>query len=172
VANSTVRDPRQHPDAIIPDLATNNVYKFSKDQVAFVYGSIWKQRYFTKVGDDYFPLPVQWEVVNKKWATGGLLSIPATICIDRRARFAMAAIRSATIFTQGKWPSGTSAANAATAPEATTLHIPHAATSLIRHTWITSPLAIVAFSAIRKDSHFQTQSKASIAIGLLAITGD
>jgi hypothetical protein len=27
---------------------------------------MWKQRYFTKVGDDYFPLPVQWEVVNKK----------------------------------------------------------------------------------------------------------
>jgi predicted CXXCH cytochrome family protein len=63
-----VRDPRQHPDAIIPDLVTNNVYKFSKDQVAFVYGSIWKQRYFTKVGDEYFPLPVQWEVVNKKWS--------------------------------------------------------------------------------------------------------
>ena len=65
---NVVRDPRQHPDAIIPDLATNNVYKFSKDQVAFVYGSIWKQRYFTKVGDDYFPLPAQWEVVNKKWS--------------------------------------------------------------------------------------------------------
>jgi predicted CXXCH cytochrome family protein len=63
-----VRDPRQHPDAIIPDLATNNVSKFSKEQVAFVYGSIWKQRYFTKVGDDYFPLPVQWEVQNKKWS--------------------------------------------------------------------------------------------------------
>jgi predicted CXXCH cytochrome family protein len=65
---NVVRDPRQHADAIIPDLATNNVFHFSKDQVAFVYGSIWKQRYFTKVGDDYFPLPVQWEVVNKKWS--------------------------------------------------------------------------------------------------------
>jgi predicted CXXCH cytochrome family protein len=65
---NVVRDPREHPEAIIPDLATNNVFKFSKDQVAFVYGSIWKQRYFTKVGDDYFPLPVQWEVVNKKWS--------------------------------------------------------------------------------------------------------
>ncbi len=65
---NVVRDPRQHPDAIIPDLATNTVHTFSKDQVAFVYGSIWKQRYFTKVGDDYFPLPVQWEVVNKKWS--------------------------------------------------------------------------------------------------------
>lgn len=65
---NVVRDPRQHPDAIIPDLATNNVAKFSKDQVAFVYGSLWKQRYFTKIGDDYFPLPVQWEIKNHKWS--------------------------------------------------------------------------------------------------------
>ena len=63
-----VRDPREHPDAIIPNLATNNVAKFTKDQVAFVYGSIWKQRYFTKIGDDYFPLPVQWEFNNHKWS--------------------------------------------------------------------------------------------------------
>ncbi|HEY6442974.1 MAG TPA: cytochrome c3 family protein [Candidatus Acidoferrales bacterium] len=65
---NVVRDPREHPDAIIPNLATNNVFKFTKDQVAFVYGSIWKQRYFTKIGDDYFPLPVQWEVSNHKWS--------------------------------------------------------------------------------------------------------
>ena len=65
---NVVRDPKEHPDAIIPDPATNNVFKFSKAQVAFVYGSQWKQRYFTKVGDDYFPLPVQWEVANHKWS--------------------------------------------------------------------------------------------------------
>ncbi len=65
---NVVRDPREHPDAIIPDLATNTVAKFTKDQVAFVYGSIWKQRYFTKIGDDYFPLPAQWEVSNHKWS--------------------------------------------------------------------------------------------------------
>lgn len=35
-----VRDPREHPDAIIPDLSTNNVAKFTKDQAALVYGSI------------------------------------------------------------------------------------------------------------------------------------
>jgi predicted CXXCH cytochrome family protein len=63
-----VRDPREHRDAITPNLATNNVAKFTKDQVAFVYGSIWKQRYFTKIGDDYFPLPVQWEFNNHKWS--------------------------------------------------------------------------------------------------------
>jgi len=63
-----VRDPRQHPNAIIPDLSTNNVSKFSREQVAFVYGSLWKQRYFTKIGDDYYPLPVQWEIKNHVWS--------------------------------------------------------------------------------------------------------
>jgi predicted CXXCH cytochrome family protein len=64
---NVVRDPREHPEAIIPDLATNPIAKFTKDQVAFVYGSIWKQRYFTKIGDDYFPEPAQWDVMNHRW---------------------------------------------------------------------------------------------------------
>ena len=64
---NVVRDPKAHPDAIIPDLNTNNIAKITVDQVAFVYGSKWKQRYFTKIGDDYYPLPVQWDIGNKKW---------------------------------------------------------------------------------------------------------
>ena len=64
---NVVRDPKEHPEAIIPNLATNNVAKFTVDQVALVYGSIWKQRYFTKVGDDLFPLDAQWDVGNKVW---------------------------------------------------------------------------------------------------------
>jgi predicted CXXCH cytochrome family protein len=64
---NVVRDPREHPDAITPDLNTNTVAKFSKEQIAFVYGSKWKQRYFTKIGDDYYPLPAQWDVGNKVW---------------------------------------------------------------------------------------------------------
>jgi predicted CXXCH cytochrome family protein len=64
---NVVRDPRTHPDAIISNLATNHVAKFTADQVALVYGSLWKQRYFTKIGDDYFPLPVQWDVGNQAW---------------------------------------------------------------------------------------------------------
>jgi predicted CXXCH cytochrome family protein len=64
---NVVRDPREHPEAIIPDLATNTVAKFTKDQIALVYGSIWKQRYFTKIGDDYFPEPAQWDVTNHVW---------------------------------------------------------------------------------------------------------
>jgi predicted CXXCH cytochrome family protein len=65
---NVVRDPREHPDAIIPDLSKSNpVFAFTKDDVALVYGSRWKQRYFKKVGDDYFPLPVQWDVAHQKW---------------------------------------------------------------------------------------------------------
>ncbi len=65
---NVVRDPRQRPDAIIPDLSKPNpLVTFSKDDVAFVYGSRWKQRYFTKIGDDYFPQPAQWDVTHKVW---------------------------------------------------------------------------------------------------------
>ena len=66
---NVVRDPREHPDAIIPDLSKPNpVFSFTKDDVALVYGSRWKQRYFKKVGDDYFPLPVQWDVFHQTWS--------------------------------------------------------------------------------------------------------
>ena len=64
---NVVRDPREFPDAIIPNLATNSVARFTKDEVALVYGSVWKQRYFTKRGDDYFPEPAQWDVTNHVW---------------------------------------------------------------------------------------------------------
>ena len=40
---------------------------FTPDEVAFTYGSKWKQRYFTQVGDDYFVLPAQWDVRNRQW---------------------------------------------------------------------------------------------------------
>ena len=64
---NVVRDPHSHPDAIIPDLASNGVARFTQEKVAFVYGSLWKQRYLTKIGDDYFPLPVQWDIGTHKW---------------------------------------------------------------------------------------------------------
>jgi len=65
---NVVRDPREHPDAIIPDLSkSDSLLTFTKDDIAFVYGSIWKQRYFKKVGDDYFPEPAQWDVTHKMW---------------------------------------------------------------------------------------------------------
>jgi predicted CXXCH cytochrome family protein len=67
---NVVRDPKEHPEAIIPDFSKADpaIVNFNKDAIAFVYGSKWKQRYFTKVGDDYFPLPAQWDVENRAWS--------------------------------------------------------------------------------------------------------
>nr|HEX4315349.1 cytochrome c3 family protein [Kofleriaceae bacterium] len=65
---NVVRDPREHPDAIIPDLATPNpLVTFGVADIAFVYGSRWKQRYFTRRGGELFPLPAQWDVTHKTW---------------------------------------------------------------------------------------------------------
>jgi predicted CXXCH cytochrome family protein len=65
---NVVRDPREHPDAIIPDLSKPDpLLTFTKDDIAFAYGSRWKQRYFTKKGDDFFPLPAQWDVTHRRW---------------------------------------------------------------------------------------------------------
>lgn len=64
---NVVRDPRKDPHAFLADPATNTVAPFKADQVAFVYGRLWKQRYFTRVGDNLYPLPVQWDVGNRRW---------------------------------------------------------------------------------------------------------
>ena len=67
MANIVV-DPKEHPEAIIPDFSkADPLLTFTKNDVAFTYGSKWKQRYFKKVGDDYFPLPAQWDVAHKVW---------------------------------------------------------------------------------------------------------
>jgi len=65
---NVVRDPKEHPEAILPDLSKPNpLVKFKKEDIALVYGSIWKQRYFTKVGNDYFPLGAQWDITHQIW---------------------------------------------------------------------------------------------------------
>src|SRR5579862_8715593 len=65
---NVVRDPKVHPDALIPDFSKPDpVLTFKQEDIAFVYGSGWKQRYFRKVGNDYFPFAAQWDITNKKW---------------------------------------------------------------------------------------------------------
>ncbi len=65
---NVVRDPREHPDAIIPDLSRPDpLVTFKREDIALVYGSKWKQRYFKKVGDDYYVLPAQWDITHKVW---------------------------------------------------------------------------------------------------------
>ena len=108
---NVVRDPREHPDAILPDLASDPFAKFSLDQVALVHGSIWKQRYFTRIGDDIiirsrrsgtspvmFGVPTLWP----RERTGGSRSIRPTICSALRVRPVMVAIRWLTTFGPSK----------------------------------------------------------------------
>ena len=63
---NVVRDPKVHPDAILPDLTKPDpLVNFTANDIAWVYGSKWKQRYFTKRGDDYYPLGVTWDVAKQ-----------------------------------------------------------------------------------------------------------
>ena len=65
---NVVTDPKVRPEVIIPDLSKPDpLVTFTRNDIAFVYGTRWKQRYFKKVGDDYFPLGAQWDVQNKVW---------------------------------------------------------------------------------------------------------
>jgi predicted CXXCH cytochrome family protein len=65
---NVVLDPRLHPEDVLGDFAHSTpIRTFSLDDVALVYGSRYKQRYFTKRGDDYFPLPAQWDIAKKQW---------------------------------------------------------------------------------------------------------
>ncbi|HEX4997691.1 MAG TPA: cytochrome c3 family protein [Terriglobia bacterium] len=65
---NVVTDPKVHPENVLPDFSKSDpLVTFKLDDVAFVYGSKWKQRYFKKVGDDYYPLPAQWDVAHKQW---------------------------------------------------------------------------------------------------------
>jgi len=44
-----VRDPKTHPDAVLTDFThADPLITFDLKDVAFVYGSKWKQRFFTK----------------------------------------------------------------------------------------------------------------------------
>jgi predicted CXXCH cytochrome family protein len=65
---NVVTDPKAHPDVLIPDFSkADPLVTFKLADVALVYGTKWKQRYFKKVGDDYFPLGAQWDVNHKLW---------------------------------------------------------------------------------------------------------
>jgi predicted CXXCH cytochrome family protein len=65
---NVVTDPKVRPEVILPDLSKPDpLVTFTRNDIAFVYGTRWKQRYFKKVGDDYFPLGAQWDVQNKVW---------------------------------------------------------------------------------------------------------
>jgi predicted CXXCH cytochrome family protein len=63
-----LQDPQAHPEVVLGDFSRPNpLVTFRKEDVTYTYGSRWKQRYFTKIGDTYFVQPAQWDVRNKMW---------------------------------------------------------------------------------------------------------
>ncbi|MCC6392783.1 MAG: cytochrome C [Bryobacterales bacterium] len=61
-------DVKTRPDAILGDFSKPDpVVNFRKEDIVFTYGSKWKQRYFTRIGDDYFALGAQWDVRAGVW---------------------------------------------------------------------------------------------------------
>jgi predicted CXXCH cytochrome family protein len=65
---NVVVDPKIHPEAVLGDFSKPNpLVKFKIADVSFVYGSKWKQRYFSKIGDDYFVQAAQWDIRNAVW---------------------------------------------------------------------------------------------------------
>lgn len=65
---NVIQDPRQHPEAVLGDFThPDPLVTFPLSDVAFVYGSRFKQRYFTRRGDDFYPEPAQWDIAKKRW---------------------------------------------------------------------------------------------------------
>lgn len=65
---NVIQSPKEHPEAVLADFTHPEPLRtFTLEDVAFVYGSRWKQRFFTRRGDDYYPLPAQWDVQKKLW---------------------------------------------------------------------------------------------------------
>ena len=61
-------EPTPDPKAVLGDFSKPNpLVTFKPEDVDFIYGTKWKQRYWKKQGNDYFVLPAQWDVRNKVW---------------------------------------------------------------------------------------------------------
>jgi hypothetical protein len=97
---NVIRDPKAHPEAVLGDFTSADpVRTFTLDDVAFVYGSRYKQRYFTRRGEDYFPLPANGILPRKSGClttlrpgpTGGRSCMGPATSIVRQDRPAMVA---------------------------------------------------------------------------------
>ena len=65
---NVLQDVKAKPEAILGDFSKPDpLVTFRKEDIVFTYGSKWKQRYFTKIGNDYFVFPVQWDVKTGVW---------------------------------------------------------------------------------------------------------
>lgn len=62
------KDVKKNPDAIIGDFESkSDIRTFTKDQVLYTIGNQWKQRYITKIGNELFILPAQYNLETGRW---------------------------------------------------------------------------------------------------------
>lgn len=61
-----VRSSKDDPSVVLGDFSVPGL-GFSLEDVEYVIGGHWDQRYLKKIGDDYFVLPKLWSVSSKKW---------------------------------------------------------------------------------------------------------
>ncbi len=61
-----LRDAKKNPSAILADKFSDEI-PFAKDDIEFVLGSHWIQKYLTKIGGEFYILPKFWNIVDKDW---------------------------------------------------------------------------------------------------------
>jgi len=67
---NVITDPKTNPSVVLGDFSKPNpIVNFKLEDVAFTYGTKWKQRYFLRSGNDYYPASAQWDVINGIWRT-------------------------------------------------------------------------------------------------------
>ena len=67
---NVITDPKANPRVVLGDFSKPNpLVTFKLEDVAFTYGTKWKQRYFLRSGNDYYPASAQWDVINGMWRT-------------------------------------------------------------------------------------------------------
>ncbi len=63
-----VKDAKKYPLAIIGDFETDSdIRTFTKDQVLYTIGNQWKQRYITRIKDELYILPAQYNLETGRW---------------------------------------------------------------------------------------------------------
>jgi len=63
-----MQDAKKDPSGILADFTVPTAPKvFKKEDILYTIGFQWRQRYLTKVGDEYFILPAQFNIAEGKW---------------------------------------------------------------------------------------------------------
>lgn len=63
------KDVRQNPNAIIGDFESpSEIRTFGKEGILYTIGNQWKQRYITKIEDELYILPAQYNLETGRWA--------------------------------------------------------------------------------------------------------